>query len=264
MTWHHDHNIPCCSSTDSRLSIFKHPSQRLFEKGGRDIVLTNEVRHKAHTYILLNCQELHESVWLFDEELRDSFPNYDKATLDEMKEKKFSMWLQTHVMNVPNKEHLRGLAQGPLTYAKSHKGLEEVEDMDADKDEVEDRNDDNYEEVEFDYIMARSLAGGGGGKGRRSGRGGTDTVGRPPSVDIMARSSKGGGGGKGHGSGRDSTDTVGRPPSGASHHTSIPSSDIMARSSTGGGGGKDHDMQEAVVEHTCSANQAMLSCGGSY
>ncbi|XP_076884540.1 uncharacterized protein LOC143533746 [Bidens hawaiensis] len=25
-------------------------------------------------------------------------------------------------MNVPNKEHLRGLAQGPLTYVKSHKG----------------------------------------------------------------------------------------------------------------------------------------------
>ncbi|KAK9062208.1 hypothetical protein SSX86_019394 [Deinandra increscens subsp. villosa] len=98
------------------------PPTSLFDKSGKDIVLTDEDRHKAHTYIVLNCQELHESVWLFDDEMRDSFPSCDEATLDRMKEEKFATWLQMHVMNDPNKEHLRGIAQGPLTYVKSHKG----------------------------------------------------------------------------------------------------------------------------------------------
>ncbi|KAD6454699.1 hypothetical protein E3N88_09405 [Mikania micrantha] len=75
---------------DPRLSIFKHPSRRLFEKGGKDKVLTQKDRHKAHSYILLNCQELLESVWLFEKELRDSFPNYDEATIDKMKDEEFA------------------------------------------------------------------------------------------------------------------------------------------------------------------------------
>ncbi|KAJ0475406.1 putative Transposase-associated domain-containing protein [Helianthus annuus] len=119
-------NIPCSSSTDLRLSIFKHPSRRLFEKGGHDKILTQKDRDKAHTYILLNCEEVLESVWLFDNELRDSFPHFDEATLDKMKEKEFAKWLQEHVMNVPNKEHLRDIAQGPLTYVKSHKGYSDI------------------------------------------------------------------------------------------------------------------------------------------
>ncbi|KAM0031280.1 hypothetical protein Hdeb2414_s0017g00507041 [Helianthus debilis subsp. tardiflorus] len=111
-------NIPCFSSIDLQLSIFRHP---LFEKGGKDIVLSDKDRDKAHTYILLNCEELHESVWLFDKELIESFSNYDEATLDNMKDEEFAKWLQRHVINAPNKEQLIDLAQGPLTYVKSHK-----------------------------------------------------------------------------------------------------------------------------------------------
>ncbi|KAK9056386.1 hypothetical protein SSX86_027476 [Deinandra increscens subsp. villosa] len=115
-------NIPCSSSIDSRLSIFKHPSRRLFDKGGQRIVLTDEDRHKAHTYILFNCQELHEAIWSFDEHLRDLFPNYDQETLEKEKEKSFAKWLQLHVINDPKYEHLRDIAQGPLVYVQSHKG----------------------------------------------------------------------------------------------------------------------------------------------
>ncbi|KAI3696297.1 hypothetical protein L1987_79309 [Smallanthus sonchifolius] len=115
-------NIPCSLNTDSRLSIFKHPSRRLFEKGGMTIVLTDEERHKAHKYILLNCQELRDSVWLFDEELRASFPNYDQATLDKKKDMEVARWLQTYVLNGPENAHLKDIAQGPLTYVQSHKG----------------------------------------------------------------------------------------------------------------------------------------------
>ncbi|KAJ0887978.1 hypothetical protein HanRHA438_Chr09g0396941 [Helianthus annuus] len=112
----------CSSSSDSRLSVFKHPSQRLYDKGGKNIVLTDEDKHKAHTYILLNCQELHEAIWSFDEHLRASFPHCDQATLDKKKNSSFAEWLQCHVMNDPEKEHLRDIAQGPLTYVQSHKG----------------------------------------------------------------------------------------------------------------------------------------------
>ncbi|KAM0070264.1 putative Transposase-associated domain-containing protein [Helianthus debilis subsp. tardiflorus] len=104
------------------LSVFKHPSRRLYDKGGKNIVLTDEDRHKAHTYILLNCQELHEAIWSFDEHLRASFPHCDQATLDKKKDSSFAEWLQCHVMNDPGKEHLRDIAQGPLTYVQSHKG----------------------------------------------------------------------------------------------------------------------------------------------
>ncbi|KAD4888451.1 hypothetical protein E3N88_20524 [Mikania micrantha] len=67
--------------------MFKHPYQRLFDKGGKTLVLTDEDRHKAHTYILLNCEELYDSIFLSDEELRASFLIYDQATLDKKKEK---------------------------------------------------------------------------------------------------------------------------------------------------------------------------------
>ncbi|KAK9064523.1 hypothetical protein SSX86_015905 [Deinandra increscens subsp. villosa] len=115
-------NIPCSSSNDSRLSIFKHPSRRLFDKGGKNIVLTDEDRHKAHTYILLNCQELQDSICLFDEELRASFPECDQVMLDKKKDAEFSQWLQSYALNGLKNAHLRDIAQGPLTYVQSHKG----------------------------------------------------------------------------------------------------------------------------------------------
>lgn len=52
-------NIPCFTRTDSRLSIFKVPCRRLFEKSGRQRSLTDEEMRMAHNYIILNCEELH-------------------------------------------------------------------------------------------------------------------------------------------------------------------------------------------------------------
>ncbi|KAK1425577.1 hypothetical protein QVD17_20931 [Tagetes erecta] len=165
-------DISCSSSTDLRLSIFKHPSRRLFEKSGKDKILLQKDIDKAHTYILLNCEELLESVSLYDQELKDSFPNYDEAILDEMKDKEFAEWFQKHVMNDPNKEHLRvyQLDQDvremvddnvdvdhffqenerveclvtedliPFSFVQEDGRLEEVEDVDSD----------NVEEAEFE------------------------------------------------------------------------------------------------------------------
>ncbi|KAD6796756.1 hypothetical protein E3N88_07652 [Mikania micrantha] len=113
-------NIPCSSITDSRLSVFKHPSRRLFDKGGKTTLLTDKDKHKAHTYILLNREELQDYVLLFDEELIGLFPNCDQATLDKKKEAEFGTWLKA--LNGAENAHLQDIAHGPLTYVESHKG----------------------------------------------------------------------------------------------------------------------------------------------
>ncbi|KAJ9562235.1 hypothetical protein OSB04_007395 [Centaurea solstitialis] len=51
-------DIPISSGIDDRLSIFKVPSRRLFEKGGKTVMLTQAEIHKIHTYVLLNCKEV--------------------------------------------------------------------------------------------------------------------------------------------------------------------------------------------------------------
>ncbi|KAK1416674.1 hypothetical protein QVD17_25789 [Tagetes erecta] len=54
--------------------------------------------------------------------LKDTFPDYDEETIEKVKDKKFANWLRIYVMNSPDKKHLRGIAQGPFTYVKLHKG----------------------------------------------------------------------------------------------------------------------------------------------
>ncbi|KAK1421980.1 hypothetical protein QVD17_24787 [Tagetes erecta] len=139
-------NISCSSSTDLRLSIFKHPSRRLYEKHGEDKVLLEKDRDKAHTYILLNCEEVLESVRLFDEELRDLFPNYNKAILDEIKDLEFAKWFQNHDDNNASDKHFfqenerieYTVAEDlfPISFVHEDGSLEEVEDADDDNDEV--------------------------------------------------------------------------------------------------------------------------------
>ncbi|KAK1411492.1 hypothetical protein QVD17_38041 [Tagetes erecta] len=113
-------DILCSSSTDNRLSIFKHPSRRLSR--GKPILPTDKDRLKAHTYTLLNCQELHDFVIIYDEEQRALFPDCEKAILDEKKDEGFARWLQIYVLGNPVNSHIRDVAQGPLNYVQSHKG----------------------------------------------------------------------------------------------------------------------------------------------
>ncbi|KAK1406439.1 hypothetical protein QVD17_41737 [Tagetes erecta] len=102
-------DILCSSSTDTRLSIFKHPSRRLSR--GKPILPTDKDRLKAHTYTLLNCQELHDFVILYDEEQRALFPDCEKAILDEKKDEGFARWLQIYVLDNPVNSHVRDVAQ---------------------------------------------------------------------------------------------------------------------------------------------------------
>ncbi|KAK1421749.1 hypothetical protein QVD17_24344 [Tagetes erecta] len=82
-----------CSNTDSRLSIFKYPSRRLSDKGGKLIVLDADVQLK--------------------------------------------------VIGDPQKEHLREIAQGPLTYT-APRGVYELAE---DSSEVGDEGNEDEEHV---------------------------------------------------------------------------------------------------------------------
>ncbi|GJS28520.1 hypothetical protein Tco_0489140 [Tanacetum coccineum] len=56
--WNFALDIHCSSPTNTRLNIFKVPSRKLFDTGTKRN-LTNAEKHKAHTYILLNCEDVH-------------------------------------------------------------------------------------------------------------------------------------------------------------------------------------------------------------
>ncbi|GJX25674.1 transposon, En/Spm-like protein [Tanacetum coccineum] len=57
-------DIYCSSRADSRLNIFKVPSHRLFNMGTKRLLTTAE-KHKAHTYIFLNCEDVHCNTPIF-------------------------------------------------------------------------------------------------------------------------------------------------------------------------------------------------------
>nr|XP_043633267.1 uncharacterized protein LOC122604438 [Erigeron canadensis] len=115
---------PISSTIDSRLSIFKVPSRRLFEKGGVNRVWTGSEHHKAHTYILLNTEEVHEYIWKFDDWIIEQDPNLEAGDRDKRRQKDFAHWFEIYVTTSPTcmNEHLRDLAFGPLNKVKLHNG----------------------------------------------------------------------------------------------------------------------------------------------
>ncbi|KAK1427921.1 hypothetical protein QVD17_16670 [Tagetes erecta] len=74
---------------------------------------------------------------------RAKFPNCEKDILDEKKDSSFTGWLQLHVIGDPQKEHLREIAQGPLTYT-APRGVYELAE---DSSEVGDEDNEDEEHV---------------------------------------------------------------------------------------------------------------------
>ncbi|GJT22178.1 uncharacterized protein Tco_0892115 [Tanacetum coccineum] len=116
-------DIHCSSPTDTRLNIFKVPSRRLFDTGTKRN-LTNAEKHKAHTYILLNCEDVHPFLRLFDNYIMQEDPYIDEETLDRARDEKFAQWFKEHIQSNGGNEHLKVLARGPMRYVESHKVLE--------------------------------------------------------------------------------------------------------------------------------------------
>ncbi|KAL4578884.1 hypothetical protein LXL04_015015 [Taraxacum kok-saghyz] len=117
-----DHPIP--SSTNARLSVFVFPSRRLFAKGGTQRVMGDQELHKAHTYILLNCVEIHPYVDMFDELAQEEYSNEPNELIESLRDRYFADWFQKHVLmeSDGSNNHLKVIARKPSRLVKSHKG----------------------------------------------------------------------------------------------------------------------------------------------
>ncbi|KAL4592433.1 hypothetical protein LXL04_005427 [Taraxacum kok-saghyz] len=94
MSFASDHPIP--SSTNARLSVFVFTSRRLFAKGRTQRVMGDQELHKAHTYILLNCVEIHPYVDMFDELAQEEYSNEPNESLESLKDRYFADWFRKH------------------------------------------------------------------------------------------------------------------------------------------------------------------------
>ncbi|PWA88556.1 transposon, En/Spm-like protein [Artemisia annua] len=97
------------------LSLIKETSS------GRQRSLTDEEMRMAHNYIILNCEELHPFIGLFDDFVRHTQPHIDEGGLESYRDKSFAEWLEKHVCERSDDSisHLKGLARGPLRHAWS-------------------------------------------------------------------------------------------------------------------------------------------------
>lgn len=77
-----------------QLSVFAVPSRRLYQKGGTQRRMSNEELKKAHTYILLNCEEVYPYIDKFDEVAPQLYPDEPKLLL---RDHHFAEWFENHV-----------------------------------------------------------------------------------------------------------------------------------------------------------------------
>ncbi|KAJ9549585.1 hypothetical protein OSB04_022128 [Centaurea solstitialis] len=116
---------PQCESSDQRLSVFKTSCRSLYDKAGRHCQLEDEDMHKAHTYILLNCEEVSPFTCMFTEMVRCNEPYIDEAGLDRRRNEQFADWFESYVMSStdPTTDRLKVLASRPLRFVCRHPGF---------------------------------------------------------------------------------------------------------------------------------------------
>ncbi|XP_076940317.1 uncharacterized protein LOC143609445 [Bidens hawaiensis] len=113
---------PSSSGGDSQLSMFVVPSRRLYEKGGKRRHMDAEEHKKAHTYVILNCEEVPPYVIEFDKVAPQLYP--DEPTLF-LKDDHFADWFKTRVrmgLSDGSTRYLEILANKPSKYVQSHNG----------------------------------------------------------------------------------------------------------------------------------------------
>ncbi|KAL8135872.1 hypothetical protein AgCh_010474 [Apium graveolens] len=98
---------------NGRLSVFG-LSGRAYGKGRR-IFLSEKDLHAAHTYILLNCEEIDEFVRLYDDELKVKCPSITDKDIQISRNKDFARWIKEKALSgestIP--ANVQGLAMGP-------------------------------------------------------------------------------------------------------------------------------------------------------
>ncbi|XP_021991209.1 uncharacterized protein LOC110887964 [Helianthus annuus] len=106
----------------SQLSVFVVPSRRLYQKGGKRRRMSKEELKKAHTYVLLNCEEVYPYIDKFDEVAPQLYPDEPVSLL---RDHHFAEWFENYIMNGlidGSTRHLEVLAREPSMYAQSHSG----------------------------------------------------------------------------------------------------------------------------------------------
>lgn len=74
--------------------MFACPSRRLYEKGGKKKVLSEDELHKPHTYVLLNCVELTSYIIEFDGVAEQIYIGEEVSSL---RDKYFAQWFAQRV-----------------------------------------------------------------------------------------------------------------------------------------------------------------------
>ncbi|KAK1379629.1 hypothetical protein POM88_026373 [Heracleum sosnowskyi] len=98
---------------NGRLYVFGLPG-RAYGKEKR-IFLSEEELHAAHTYILLNCEEVDEYVRLYDGELKMKHPGITDKDIEINRAKGFPLWIKDKALAVESTipANVLALAMGP-------------------------------------------------------------------------------------------------------------------------------------------------------
>nr|GEZ37003.1 ribonuclease H-like domain-containing protein [Tanacetum cinerariifolium] len=93
-------------------------------KNLRECKYMGDAMTNAHTYILLNCEEVRPFVRLFNDLTRQRRPNIDANGLDIYRDQHFAAWFQNYVFQELNdiSQDLKDLAQGPIDSCHTYKG----------------------------------------------------------------------------------------------------------------------------------------------
>ncbi|XP_074323740.1 uncharacterized protein LOC141660653 [Apium graveolens] len=95
------------------LAIFGLPG-RAYGKG-KHIFLSEKDLHAAHTYILLNCEEINEYVRSYDDELKVKNPNITDKDIQINRYKEFALWMKDKALTAGSTilANVQALAMGP-------------------------------------------------------------------------------------------------------------------------------------------------------
>ncbi|KAK1400174.1 hypothetical protein POM88_010037 [Heracleum sosnowskyi] len=98
---------------NGRLNVFGLPGRAYGKE--KHIFLSEEELHAAHTYILLNCEEVDEYVRLYDGELKMKHPGITDKDIEINRAKGFALWIKDKALAVESTipANVLALAMGP-------------------------------------------------------------------------------------------------------------------------------------------------------
>ncbi|XP_074352803.1 uncharacterized protein LOC141691955 [Apium graveolens] len=94
--------------------VLRNDDGRTYGKGKR-IFLSEKDLHAAHTYILLNCEEIDEYVRSYDDELKVKNPNITDKDIQINRYKEFALWMKDKALTAGSMipANIHALAMGP-------------------------------------------------------------------------------------------------------------------------------------------------------